>query len=93
MRFLLKKPFEDILGKEIVYKNKNTLADPQKKWLKSNLKNLIQDLFFSSNIKSDTIFNQKSLKKLISNFLNSKEDMNSFITQVLLTELWFREIL
>ncbi len=94
MRFLLKKPFEDILGKEIVYKNKNTLADPQKKWLKSNLKSFIQDLFFSSNIKSDTIFNQKSLKKLISNFLNSKEDMNSFfITQVLLTELWFREIL
>ena len=94
LRFILKKPFEKILGKEIVYKNKNTLADPQKRWLRTTLKPLIQDLFLSSDIKTNMIFDQSSVKKLIENFYKSDERVNSFFfTQILLTELWFREVL
>lgn len=93
-RIILKYPFKNLIKKEILFRNKNTIADPQYKFIKDNLKSYTSDLFHSSSFNSHGIFNKKRLIKLFDDFYKSKNHVNSFgFFKVICFETWFKEIM
>lgn len=63
--------------------NKKTIVDPQKKWLKSHLKNFIMDNFNSITFKQSDIFNYKSMIKYYSDYCQDKHETSFNLIQIL----------
>ena len=60
-------------------KNKKTIVDPQKKWLKKNLSGWIKDLFNDDSIyKNYDIFEKKELLRTYDQFMKSENPESSF---------------
>ena len=75
-------------------KNKRTIADPQTKWLKTTLKELVNDILLSASFSSKDLINHKKLKKYVNDFMNDSNMKNSYlIFQILNMELWRKNIL
>ena len=53
-------------------KNKNTIAHPQPKWLKTKLKEYFMDNIRSKNFKDIGIFDQNYILNKFENFVNEK---------------------
>ncbi len=75
--FLKNKKDRDFCKK--VLKQKKTIVDPQKSWLRNDKNNLVKDLLNSSEIYKDhEIFDKKKLLKEYSNFKKNKNYQTSF---------------
>ena len=94
-RIITKYPFKNIIDKQKLYQNKMTIADPQSFWLRNSLKELVNDTFNSNNFSCAQIFNKNFVKQYYFDYCKEKEKhINSFfLLQILLTELWFKNIL
>ncbi len=78
MKSFLKNKKDKIFSNNIL-KQKKTIVDPQKNWLRSNSNNFIRDLFNSSDLYEEfEIFDKKKLLKEYSNFQNNKNYETSF---------------
>ena len=92
-RFLFKYPHKKIMGKEIFYRNKKTLADPQTYWIKNTLREMVYDICLSSDLIKKYI-NKNKLSEYIDMFINSKENRNSYlIGQIFILGVWEKNIL
>ncbi len=92
-RFLFKYPHKKVMGKDIFFRNKKTLADPQTHWIKNTLKDMVYDICLSSDLVKSYIDKAK-LSEYIDNFMNSKENNNSYlIGQIFILGLWEKNIL
>ena len=93
-RALFKYNFKGQINKKVLFKNKRTIADPQSFWLKNNLKNLTQDIFYDKEFNKHNFLDKKKFLKYYENFLNYPKHFNTFfIFQVLIMELWINNIL
>ena len=93
-RFFMRKASEDLLPKEILSRPKRSIVDPQRSWLKCELKSWITDIFSSKSFSERGIFDQKEVLKEYKNFCNQERPLTSFhIFQYLNLELWFRELI
>ena len=60
-------------------KNKKTIVDPQKNWLKKNLSNWIRDLFNDDSIyKNYNIFEKKELLSIYDQYIKTENPETSF---------------
>ena len=94
-RIITKYPFKNIIDKQKLFQNKMTIADPQSFWLRNSLKELVNDTFNSNNFSCTQIFNKNFVKQYYFDYCKEREKhVNSFfLLQILLTELWFNNIL
>ena len=59
-RFIFKYISKQEQFKKFLNKNKRTIADPQTKWLKTTLKELVNDILLSASFSSKDLINHKS---------------------------------
>lgn len=70
---------------------KRAVVDPQREWLKDNLRDWVTDILHSESIAKRGIFDIKEVKKEYDMYKESKNPLNSFhIWQWISLELWFR---
>ncbi len=93
-RMVLKNFSKSKLNQKIIFKNKRTIADPQSYWLKTNLKNYVQDILNSRFAKEDEIINSDKLLELFKKLFSSKKHYNSFfLFQCLNYIVWKKNVL
>lgn len=93
-RMVLKNFSKSKLDRKIIFKNKRTIADPQSYWLKTNLKNYVQDILNSRFAKEDEIINSDKLLELFKKLFSSKKHYNSFfLFQCLNYIVWKKSVL
>ena len=90
----MKYKFRNTIDKKILFRNKQTLADPQSYWFKTSLKSFINDLLNSQDMKNNEFFNSEKIRVFFNNFCKSNKHVNSFfLFQVINTLLWKKNIL
>ena len=93
-RKFMKEGSKEFFPKNFFLSNKRSVADPQKTWLKNDLKDLVLETIKSKSFKERGIFDYKECLKNYSNFLKSDLLANSFgIFQLLVVEFWFRNLI
>ncbi len=93
-RYVLKRFCNTLLSKDLVFKNKRTIADPQSQWLKTVFKKYIIDILNSKFAKEDEIINSDYLLKNFEELFKSTEHFNSFfLFQCLNYLIWKKNIL
>ena len=84
-RYLLKKVSREINSKISFKKNKINIVDPQKSWLKTNLKDFVLDELSSLDFINNDFINFKSTKKLLRAFYEKKNVKSSYLLFKILT--------
>ena len=86
-RWLFKNTFQD---KILLQKNKNSITDPQKNWMKNELKDFFLDNINSKDFKNSEYFDQKSIKNYYENFLKEDKDTSFNLIQILSSHIFLR---
>ena len=90
LRWFMKKSLNYLNKKNIKLTNKRSIADPQRIWMKKNLKHLFLSVFKSKKFKNRGIFNQKEVLKSYYNFLKDNNAHSLGLFQIFITEIWIR---
>ena len=86
----MRKSLNYLNKKKINLTNKRSIADPQRIWVKKNLKNLFLQVFKSKKFKSRGVFNQNEVLKSYNRFIKNETSHSLGIFQIFITEIWFR---
>ena len=89
-KWILKKSMEKYLPKEIIYRSKSGFGAPFRRWIKNELKEMVEDLLSQKNIKNRGIFNAEKVQQLIKNNHEGKIDASYTILNLMCIEIWFR---
>ena len=90
LRWFMRKSLNYLNKKKINLTNKRSIADPQRIWVKKNLKNLFLQVFKSKKFKSRGVFNQNEVLKSYNRFIKNETSHSLGIFQIFITEIWFR---
>tara|TARA_Y100000590_G_scaffold469438_1_gene657009 strand:- start:16422 stop:18212 length:1791 start_codon:yes stop_codon:yes gene_type:complete len=90
-RYLFKNALFNIGSLVNFQKKKQSIVDPQKKWLKVNLRDFVYDNLNSSVIRNSEIFNHKKIIKYYENFVMRKTN-TSFLIFIILTSISFLKV-
>jgi asparagine synthase (glutamine-hydrolysing) len=83
-RYIFKKSLMELTSKKIKFrKTKNTITDPQSKWLRKELKPFVLDTFNSTDFKKLDYFNSKNCIKSFDNFCKNKNQSSFHLFQIL----------
>ena len=78
-RYLFKKSLQKFSKNKIKFDiSKNTIVDPQRLWMKKELREITNDYFHSSIVNKIGIFNQKEIIKNFNDYCKNKKEMSSF---------------
>jgi len=89
-KFILKKVSEKYLDSEIIYRSKATFGAPLRSWIRNDLKSMVDDLLSESEIKRTSLYDYKSVKKLIDDDRKGISDNSFFIYQILTMQIWLK---
>ena len=93
-RFILKRYSSKVIGKDLVFTNKKSIADPQTIWLKKYFKDYSMDILNSKSSKEDQFIDYDQCTTKFSNFFKSKNTQNSFyLFQCLSYLAWRNKVL
>ena len=90
LRWFMKKSLNYLNKKNIKLSNKRSIADPQRIWMKKNLRHLFLRVFKSKKFKNRGIFNQKEVLKSYYSFLKDKNAHSLGLFQIFIAEIWIR---
>ena len=79
----MEKSFTKSLTEYRLTKTKKSIVDPQREWLKKELKAFIFDTFHSSDFKNNYFFNQKNVINNYNKFLKLKDATSFGLFQIL----------
>ena len=92
-KMALKRAAESWLPDEIVHRPKASFSAPLRAWVRTDLRELIQDVLVSGEIVTAGIIRRPALEQLISDEQAGREDRSKQIWQLLTLELWYRNAL
>ncbi len=84
-RYISKESIKKLSYKNFFDKQKKTITDPQSEWLRTSLKDLINDTFNSQDFRTCYLFDQKKVKKNFEYFLKDKNQTSFDIFQIFTT--------
>jgi len=87
---ILKDILSDYIPKELFIRKKTGFGIPINKWLRNELKYLIDEHLNDKIIKNDAIFDLEYIRKLKYRFFNNKNDDRKIWT-ILMFQMWYRE--
>jgi asparagine synthase (glutamine-hydrolysing) len=88
-KYIFKKAFEDILPKQILYRNKKGFGIPLTKWIKEDLRKEITHYLAKDYIQKQGIFNYEYVKNLLQQHLNGKKDHRKQIWTLFMFQKWY----
>ncbi len=92
-KWILKKAMEEYLPHEVIYRPKTGFGAPIRRWIKNDLRSLVDDLLSEESIKNRGIFNHLEVKKLIKNNQLGIRDYSYTIFSLLTIEIWCRKFI
>lgn len=90
-KYPLRKIGEKYLDKKHVNRPKASFGVPLRKWVKGELKEMVDDLLSETNVTKRGLFKYPTIKNLIDADRKGEEDNAFRIYQLLTIELWYRE--
>ena len=87
-KWILKKSMEEYLPKSVIYRPKTGFGAPLRRWVRSDLREVIGDLLSKRKILQRGIFDPDEVEKLISNNDAGYIDGAYTIFSLLTIELW-----
>ena len=88
-KYILKKSVKEILPQKIIRRKKKGFGIPVAKWVKSELKELVLDLFAEEKIKKEGFFNYSYVHRLLEDHFQNKKDNRKLIWTLLVFQLWY----
>ena len=82
-RYILKKIFKEQGFDKFFTKTKKSIVDPQREWLKNELKDFIFDTFNSMEFKNNYYFNQANVIKSYNKFIKTQNATSFGLFQIL----------
>lgn len=92
-KYILKKTMEPYLPDEIIYRPKTGFGAPLRRWLKVELKNLVEHTLSEANITSRGIFNYEAVKKLVEEDRIGKRDASYTIFSLICLDMWMKQFI
>jgi asparagine synthase (glutamine-hydrolysing) len=92
-KMALKAAAESWLPREIVHRPKASFSAPLRAWVRTDLRDLIQDVLVKGEIATAGIIQGPALEQLISDDQAGREDRSKQIWQLLTLEMWYRNAL
>jgi asparagine synthase (glutamine-hydrolysing) len=90
-KYILKKLAERYLPKEVIYRSKTGFLTPIRKWVKHDLKDVINERLLSDDLDHWNIFERRNIENIIHSNANGKEDNAYTIWTLLAIESWLRQ--
>jgi len=91
-KYILKKTFENLLPKEILYRPKQGFSVPLYDWFKGELENYTKDILLGEKFLKRGIFKKEEVERLFYLSKTKKElDYSKRFWQLLFLEHWFRQ--
>ncbi len=87
-KVIVKKSMEKYLSKNILYRKKHGFNVPFGEWVRTDLKEYINETLSESNIKKSGFFNYNFVNKLLTEHHSRKYDYSNHIYMLLMFELW-----
>ena len=92
-RYFMIKAANKYLKKHITLKNKVSIVDPQREWLKKDLKDWAGDALNLNSLKEIGIFDIKYVKKSFDDYCKNKENLTSYnLFQIINVAYWHESI-
>lgn len=91
LKSLLKRAVAPWLPKEIVGRQKRGFSVPIARWLRSELRPLMNDLLSESRLRNEGLFNPAYVRKMISEHLSGRRDHRKPLWALVCFEVWRNE--
>tara|TARA_B100000780_G_C21112657_1_gene449790 strand:+ start:362 stop:2257 length:1896 start_codon:yes stop_codon:yes gene_type:complete len=92
-KWILKKAMEPYLPKQVIYRPKTGFGAPLRRWIKNDLREMVDDLLSEKSIKNRGLFDFKNVSKLISDNDLGNRDLSYTIFSLLCIEIWCRKFI
>ena len=92
-KYILKRAFEGVLPKDVIWRRKAGFGAPIRSWLRGPLRPLVADLLSEDVVKRRGLFRPREVKRVIDANFSGREDYNLHVFQLLGLELWHRTFL
>lgn len=92
-KYLLKKVAARLVPREVVYRRKWGFGMPIGRWLRNDLRELVNDTLLSEKASKRGLFDQAAIEKIWSEHLSEERDNTWKLWNLLMLECWFREFI
>jgi asparagine synthase (glutamine-hydrolysing) len=92
-KWVLKKAMEPYLPKDVIYRPKSGFGAPLRRWMRFELKELLNDLLSESSLRNRGLFNPVAVHRLIAANDSGKLDASYTLFSLLCVELWCRRFI
>ncbi len=89
-KYILKRAFEKLLPREVVWRKKAGFGAPLRSWLRGALRPMVDDLLSEDTVKRRGLFDSKEVRRIVAANLSGREDYNLQVFQLLMLEFWNR---
>ncbi|NLD95146.1 MAG: asparagine synthase (glutamine-hydrolyzing) [Fibrobacter sp.] len=87
-KYILKKALEQKLPKEIIYRKKKGFGIPLTKWLREDLRPVLEETFSEERIRQDGLFNYHYVQQLLQEHFNGYKDNRKQLWTLLMFSKW-----
>jgi asparagine synthase (glutamine-hydrolysing) len=89
-KYILKRAAEQLLPREVVWRQKAGFGAPIRSWLRGALRPMVEELLSAETLKRRGLFRPEEVRRVIEANLSGREDYNLQVFQLLTLELWQR---
>lgn len=89
-KWVLKKAMEPYLPKDVIYRPKTGFGAPVRRWLRNELRGLVEDVLSDSALKRRGLFDPAGVRKLLAADREGRVDGTYTIFSLVCVELWCR---
>ena len=92
-KWILKKAMEPYLPKDVIYRPKSGFGAPLRRWMRSDLRKLLEDLLSPDALRRRGLFQPAAVWRLIEQNDSGKVDAAYTLLSLLCIEIWCRAFL
>jgi asparagine synthase (glutamine-hydrolysing) len=92
-KWVLKKAMEPYLPHNVIYRPKTGFGAPLRRWIKDDLRGMVDDVLSESSIKNRGLFDYKNVAKMIAENDSGERDSAYTIFSLLTIEIWCRKFM
>ena len=92
-KWILKKAMEPYLPNNIIYRPKTGFGAPLRRWIRHDLRSMVDDLLSENSVRNRGLFNHKNVTKMIADNDAGKRDSAYTIFSLLTIEIWCRKFI
>jgi asparagine synthase (glutamine-hydrolysing) len=92
-KYILRKAMADVLPREVLQQPKAGFAAPVDYWLAHDLKEMVDDLLSSSQVRKRSLFRSEAVRRYVEEHRSGRRDWSMQLWQFLTLELWMQTFL